>query len=375
MQRVLLHADLDAFYASVEQLDNPALRGRPVVVGGPAESRGVVAAASYEARAHGVHSAQPMKTALLRCPEAVRVSPRFERYREVSDQVFAIFRALTPLVEPLSMDEAYLDVSAVLVDRTPDGIRSFAAQLKADVRDETGLTLSVGAGTTKSVAKIASDLKKPDGLVVVPPGAERVFLAPLPVSRLWGVGPKAEERLQRLGVRTIGELAALDRTWLEARFGKWGALLHDLGRGNEPREVTTEREPKSVSAETTFARDVSDGRELDATLAELSEQVARRLARHDLRGRTVTLKLRDASFETHTRQRTLPTATDDAAVIAEAARRLLAPELRPGRRFRLIGVGVSGFAEGQQLELPLGVAPTPDPSPARAGEGSLKSLV
>ena len=362
MSQVLLHADLDAFYASVEQLDNPALRGRPVVVGGPAESRGVVAAASYEARAFGVCSAQPMKTALLRCPDAVRVSPRFERYHEISEQVFVLFRRWTPLVEPLSLDEAYLDLSALMTHSTTETVREAAAQLKAEVRSLTGLTISVGAGTTKSVAKIASDLGKPDGLVVVPAGTERAFLAPLPIARLWGVGPKAEERLGRAGVRTIGDLAALDRAWLEDCFGKWGLMLHDLAHGTDPRQVSAERETKSVSAETTFAQDTADGARIDEEVARLVAQVARRLQRHELRGRTVTVKLRDASFQTHTRQRTLASPTDSVTLITEAARRLLAPELRPGRRLRLIGVGMSGFAEGQQLELPLEGPPTPSPS-------------
>lgn len=353
MSRVLLHADLDAFYASVEQLDDPALRGRPVVVGGPAESRGVVAAASYEARAFGIHSAQPMRTALVRCPDAVRVTPRFDRYRELSERVFAVFRDWTPLVEGLSLDEAFLDVTTVLDDRRPEGIRTAVARLKLEVRDATGLTLSVGAGTTKSVAKIASDLKKPDGLVVVPAGAERIFLAPLPVGRLWGVGPKAEESLSRVGVATIGELAAIDRAWLERRFGTWGVMLHDLAHGIDPRELETERETKSISAETTFPSDVSDSAAIERTLAELAEGVVRRLQRHDLRGRTVTVKVRDAGFETHTRRRTLPAPTDDPAAILDAARRLLVPELKPGRWLRLLGVGVSGFAEGQQLALPL----------------------
>ncbi|MGD9894741.1 MAG: DNA polymerase IV, partial [Dehalococcoidia bacterium] len=228
MHRLLLHADLDAFFASVEQLDDPSLRGRPVVVGGAVESRGVVAAASYEARAYGIHSAQPMRTAMLRCPDLIRVSPRFGRYREISDQVMTIFSRWTPLVEPLSLDEAYLDLSGHLTETTPDVVREAAARIKAEVREATGLTVSVGAGTTKSVAKVASDLKKPDGLVVIPAGAERIFLAPLPAGKLWGVGPKAQERLQRIGVRTIGDLATLDRRWLEDRFGRWGLMLHDL---------------------------------------------------------------------------------------------------------------------------------------------------
>jgi DNA polymerase-4 len=349
----ILHADLDAFFASVEQLDNPALRGRPVVVGGSAESRGVVAAASYEARAFGIHSAQPMRTALVRCPELVRVSPRFSRYREISEQVMTIFHRWTPLVEPLSLDEAYLDLSDRLADATPEEVREAAARIKSEVREATGLTVSVGAGTTKSVAKVASDLKKPDGLVVIPAGAERIFLAPLPAGKLWGVGPKAQERLQRIGVQTIGDIAALDRRWLEDRFGKWGQMLHDLARGIDPREVTPERETKSVSVETTFAEDIWNPAQVDECLVELVGQVCLRLRRHDLRGRTVTLKLRDAGFETHTRQRTLPAATDDEATVLEAARRLLAHELTPGRRFRLLGIGLSGFVDAIQLALPL----------------------
>lgn len=353
MSRLLLHADLDAFFASVEQLDDPTLRGRPVVVGGSAESRGVVAAASYEARTFGVHSAQPMRVALLRCPEAVRVSPRFGRYREVSEQVFGLFRQWTPLVEPLSLDEAYLDLTERLPGATPDQVRETAVRIKNEVREATGLTVSVGAGATKSVAKVASDLKKPDGLVVVPPGAERVFLAPLPAGKLWGVGPKAQERLERVGVTTIGDIAALDRRWMEDRFGKWGLMLHDLAHGIDPRAVTPERETKSVSVETTFAEDISDPAEIDEILTELATQVCHRVKRHDLRGRTITLKLRDAQFETHTRQRTLPSPTDDETTVLEAVRRLLGPELRPGRRLRLLGIGLSGFAEGLQLALPL----------------------
>ena len=353
MSPVLLHADLDAFFAKVEQHDRPELRGRPVIVGGPAEARGVVAAASYEARAFGVRSAQPMKTALRRCPQAVRLDPRFARYREVSAQVFACFRAWTPLVEPLSLDEAYLDITAAISERTTERVRDAAVRLKAEVRAATGLTLSVGAGTTKSVAKIASDLEKPDGLVVVAAGTERSFLAPLPIGRLWGVGPKAEERLRRIGVTTIGDLAELDRAWIEDRFGRWGALLHDLAQGRDPRQVCPERETKSVGRETTFAEDTSDATRLESVATRLADEVAQSLRRHALRGRTVTLKLRDASFQTHTRQITLAAPTDDPAVIGATARRLLGPELRPGRRFRLLGVSVSGFAEALQLTLPL----------------------
>ncbi len=351
---VIFHADLDAFFAAVEQRDRPELRGRPVLVGGAPEERGVVAAASYEARRYGARSAMPMRTALRLCPPGtVRLPPRFDRYREVSRRVMAIFRARTPLVEPLSLDEAYLD----LTDRlgrpgAPDPERA-ARALKAEVRAAVGLTVSIGVATSKSVAKIASDLRKPDGLVVVPPGTERTFLAPLPVGRLWGVGPRLEERLRRLGVVTIGDLAALERRWLERQFGKWGGLLHDLANGIDHRPVTPERAIKSVGRETTFPHDISEPAVLHATLRHLAEQVAERLQRHSLRGRTVTLKLRSHDFRTLTRQTSLPLPTDRADQIAAVAERLLAMELAPGGRYRLVGVSVSGFRPAVQLPLPL----------------------
>lgn len=353
MPRALLHADLDAFFASVEQLDAPELRGRPVVVGGPPEARGVVAAASYEARRFGVHSAQPMVVALRRCPGAIRVEPRFSRYRELSGQVMALFRALTPLVEPLSLDEAYLDLSERLPRPDFASLSEAAAALKRQVREATGLTLSVGAGATKTVAKIASDLGKPDGLVVAPIGEERAFLAPLPVGRLWGVGPKAEARLGQIGVRTIGDLSALDPTLLNRRFGAWGARLHELACGIDPRPVVAERETKSVGRETTFARDSDDPAFLQRHLEELARAVAASLVRHNLAGRTVTLKLRDSAFQTYNRQVTLAAPIDQAERIAECASALLRVEQAAGRAYRLIGVSVSRFAEARQLALPL----------------------
>lgn len=353
MSHVLFHADLDAFFASVEQRDFPELRGRPVVVGGAPEERGVVAAASYEARALGVHSAQPMRTALRLCPTAVRQPPRFQRYREVSTAVMAIFAAWTPLVEPLSLDEAFLDLSASFTDASVATLSAAGGRLQAEVHAATGLKLSVGIGTNKTVAKIASDLEKPAGLVVVPPGTEAAFLAPLPVRRLWGVGPRAEARLHAAGVQRIGEIAAADRGWLERSFGSWGLTLHELANGRDPRPVTPERALKQVSRETTFARDVSEAADLEHCLDDLVAAVARDLHRRELQGRTVTLKLRDSQFHTLTRQTTLATPTDDATLITHVAARLLAGELQPGRRFRLLGVGVSGFEQVQQLALPL----------------------
>jgi DNA polymerase-4 len=354
MARAIFHADLDAFFASVEQHDRPELRGRPVLVGGPPEERGVVAAASYEARRYGACSAMPMRTALRLCPpNAVRVAPRFERYAAVSHVVMDLFRARTPLVEPLSLDEAYLDLTEALARPGAPTPEAEARALKDAVRQATGLTISIGVGTSKSVAKIASDLRKPDGLVVVPPGQEQEFLAPLPVARLWGVGPKSAERLRQAGITTIAQLAAADPRWLTQTFGKWGPLLHSLAQGKDERPVSPERETKSVGRETTFAEDVSDRATLEATLRRLAEQVSARLQRHDLRGRTVTLKLRYHDFRTISRQTRLLAPTNAAPAIIAEAMRLLNAELAHGGRYRLLGVSLSHFEPVTQLALPL----------------------
>ena len=350
--RYILHADLDAFYASVEQHDNPALRGVPVAVGGPPESRGVVAAASYEARRHGVRSAMPMRTAFRLCPELVRVSARFDRYREVSQAVMGIFHSLTPLVEPLSMDEAYMDVSAHV---PPEQMEETGRDLKKRVRDVTGLAVTIGGGTSKSVAKIASQQAKPDGLLLVPPGTEEAFLAPLEVSMLWGVGPVTTAMLNRAGVRTIADLAARDESWLRRALGARGLELQRRARGQDHDPVVPSRETKSVSAETTLPQDISYAPTLQTELARLSRRVVERLQAADLRGRTVSVKLRLADFTTFTRQSTLDAPTSDPATIAAAADMLLLREIAPGRRFRLLGVGVSNFAE--VLQQPLFPAP------------------
>jgi DNA polymerase-4 len=349
MSRWIIHADLDAFFASVEQLDNPELRGRPVVVGAPPQSRGVVAAASYEARAFGVRSAMPMATALRLCPEAVRVPPRFERYAEISRRVMEIFHRWTPLVEPVSLDEAFLDVTEAVEDGS-SGVETIAGAIKERVKEEVGLTVSVGAASSRSVAKIASDLGKPDGLLVVPPGTERQFLAPLPVRSLWGVGPKTAERLTSEHITTIGELAERPLEWARRLFGERGLYLLQMARGVDDSAVAVERETKSVSSETTFPRDVGDLRSLETSLRELAQETAERLRRHGLKGRTVKVKLRLADFTTFTRQITLPHPTDSTDTIYREAARLLAREVTDGRRFRLLGVGVSNFRpeEGQE---------------------------
>ena len=338
-RRNIIHADMDAFYASVEQHDDPQLRGRPVLVGGSPLARGVVAAASYEARTFGCHSAMPMRTAARLCPPAQIVSPRFSRYREVSGQVMEVFHSVTPLVEPLSMDEAFLDVT----QRVDSGstAKEIAGFIRERVLAVTGLTVSCGVASSKSVAKIASDMDKPDGLTVVPAGTERAFLAPLPVRDLLGVGPKTAERLTKAGVQTIGELAERPLPWLIERFGVRGEWFHRLAVGEDERGVEVSRETKSISSETTFAADIGDLDALAEPVKEQSHSVARRLKRSSLRARTVQIKLRLSDFTTFTRQRTLLAPTDDGDLVESVALDLLNEQVGGGRRFRLVGVGVS----------------------------------
>lgn len=353
--RHILHADLDAFYAAVEQLDNPDLRGKPVLVGGSPGGRGVVATASYEARKFGVHSAMPMRSAVRLCPQGIVVRPRFSRYREFSRQIMDIFLELTPLVEPLSLDEAYLDITTVVEDerRVPLAV---ALDLKRRVNAETGLTISIGAATSKSVAKIASDLHKPDGLVVVEPGDERDFLAPLAVSKLWGIGPVTAEKLDKAGVETIGQMAQQPVEWFNRHFGKRGSGIQAKALGLDRDQVHTEREAKSVSSENTFAEDLANPEQLKTELDRLASGVAGHLERKGMTARTVTLKARLADFTTFTRQVTLAAPSAEVSTIQETAWRLLSRELAPGRSFRLLGVGVSGFNQPDQqppYQLPL----------------------
>ena len=349
--RHILHADLDAFYASVEQLDNPELRGKPVLVGGRPEDRGVVATASYEARVFGVHSAMPMKSAVRRCPQGVIVRPRFARYKEISNQVMEIFYDLTGLIEPLSLDEAYLDVTAAVDAGKPP--LAVALDLKQRVHQDTGLILSVGVATNKSVAKIASDLNKPDGLVVVPPGEEPEFLAPLPVGKLYGIGPKTAKHLESQGIDTIGQLAAQPLAWFARNFGQRATAVRAKALGEDREPVYTERETKSVSAENTFSSDLSEPDRLREELSRLASSVAHHLDSKGLQGKTVTLKARLADFTTFTRQVTLPSPTASERTILDHAWRLLSLELKPDRSFRLLGVGVSSFHQAPQLQLPL----------------------
>jgi DNA polymerase-4 len=357
IERTILHGDLDAFYASVEQRDHPEYRGKPLIVGGGPTDRGVVSAASYEARVFGVHSAMPLQQAAKLCPHAIFVPGNFEAYEIASDAVMAIFADRTPLVEPISLDEAFLDITGTA--HLFGGPEACARDLKRAVREEVGLVLSVGMASNKLCAKVASDLRKPDGFVIVPRGGEAAFLAPLPLRRLWGVGPKTQQVLEDLGMRTIGDLANADPALLEARLGEHGATIAQRAKGiDEDREVVADPgDPKSIGHAHTFDRNTLDRAQLESTLLRLSEGVGRRLRKHELRGRTVTLQLRVAPFETRTRQRTFTEPTSDDLKIFETARALLRDALAADRDagrvspVRLVGVTMSGLVGGEQLDL------------------------
>ncbi|MDP9245530.1 MAG: DNA polymerase IV, partial [Chloroflexota bacterium] len=278
--RTILHCDLDAFYASVEQRDHPEYRGKPVIVGGGPNERGVVSAASYEARTFGVHSAMPLREAAKRCPHGIFVPGRFEAYEEASDAVMSLFAVRTPLVEPISLDEAFLDVTGTA--HLFGGPEACAKELKRHVREQVGLVLSVGMASNKLCAKVASDLRKPDGFVIVPRGGEAAFLAPLPLARLWGVGPKTRQVLEDLGMRTIGDLAAADPALLEARLGEHGATIVRRAKGiDDDREVIADPgDPKSIGHAHTFDQNTLDRAQIESTLLRLAEGVGRRLRRH-----------------------------------------------------------------------------------------------
>ncbi len=363
--RAILHADMDAFYASVEQRDRPELRGRPVIVGGTGP-RGVVAAASYEARRFGVRSAMPAAEARGLCPDGVFLRGDMRRYARESERIFEIFGRFTPLVEGLSLDEAFLDLTGTARLHGPPA--EAGARLRALVRAERGLAVSVGIAPVKMVAKIASELAKPDGLLEVSADGLRAFLEPLPVERLWGVGPVARERLAALGLRTIGDLARADARRLERLLGIFGAEVARLARGEDLREVEPYRDPVSYGEENTFERDVGDRATLEAALSGHAEAVARRLRRDGVRGRIVVVKLKlghrrapgPRGYPLLTRRTTLLEATDDGAAIARAAHALLA-RAGPPEPVRLVGVAVSGLEPRTAGQLGLFV-----PAPERA---------
>jgi DNA polymerase-4 len=359
--RVVLHADMDAFYASIEQRDHPELRGRPVAVGGDGR-RGVVSAASYEARVFGVHSAMSAMEARRRCPDLIFVPGSMRRYSAESKRIFEIFHRFTPAVQGLSLDEAFLDLTGT--ERLFGPARGVGEALRRAVREETRLAVSVGIAPVKMVAKIASDLAKPDGLCEVAPAEVAAFLAPLPVRRIWGVGPVAEQRLVDAGFATIGDLVHADPRALAARFGAWGVALARLGEGNDLSEVEPYRDAVSYSEENTFAEDVSSPQVLEAALITHAESVAQRLRRDRLRARTVVLKLKLArrvspgprGYPLLTRRATLRESSDDGALLARTATALLT---RAALRepVRLLGVGVTQLISADTGQLALFAAP------------------
>lgn len=358
--RQILHIDMDAFYASVEQRDDPSLRGRPLIVGGPSK-RGVVCAASYEVRPFGVRSAMPMADALRRCPHAIVVPPRMKRYAEVSAEVFAVFHRFTPLVEGLSLDEAFLDVtgSASLFG---DGA-AIARKIKDAIRDELGLVASAGVASCKFAAKIASDFDKPDGLVVIPAAELAAFLAPLPIERMWGIGPKAVERLRPAGLATFRDLAETSLDHLEELLGRAGAVhVQTLARGIDDRPVVPGREAVSIGAEETFEADLVDRRAMELRLLDLAGRVAKRLHKAGLEAAGVTLKVKYADFTLRSRSVTLPEPIADTMGIFNAAKTLL--DRVPQGRVRLLGISTAtlspaGGAEAVTMSL------FPDAAPER----------
>ncbi len=363
--RTIIHLDLDAFFCAVEEQRDPSLRGKLFAVGGRPESRGVVSSASYAARQFGVRSAMPMARAVRLCTDLLVVPSNFSAYCAASQQVMERLHRLTLLVEQISIDEAFLDVTAL---GEPGDV--LAARLQATIRDDLALSCSLGVATNKLVAKVATDVGKslvrsgkiPQAICVVPPGDEAAFLAPLPATALWGVGPKTAEKLSELGMHTIGDIAAWPAADLARRFGQHGDDLARRARGIDDRPIVTERATKSISQETTFARDVTDRALLERTLREQASEIAQKLRREDLMGTTIKLKIRWPDFTTPTRQLTLPQPTDEPEVISEAALRLFGQIWTSEQAVRLIGVGVSGLgAPPRQLSLwDVPPAPTPE---------------
>jgi DNA polymerase-4 len=361
--RKIIHVDMDAFYASVEQRDRPELKGRPVVVGGSPDGRGVVASASYEARKFGIRSAMSAAKAYRMCPHAVFVYPDFSRYKAASQKIHEIFERYTDKIEPLSLDEAFLDVTRNTIDEPL--ARKIAERIKHEIRTETGLTASAGVAPNKFVAKLACEHRKPDGLVVVPPEKVAAFVADLPIEKFWGVGPATAKTLHELGFHTAADVRRKGLSELERAIGKFGVFIHRLAHGNDDREVETDWEPKSSGSETTFERDVLDTHYLKETIEDLVADIVRHLKKIDRRAKTVTLKLRYKDFKTITRSRTLWHFTDDPALIAQTASELLDGSTDAGvHPVRLIGVSVSHLIrpdEPEQLWLDLRYGPRSRP--------------
>lgn len=348
MDRIIFHVDMDAFFASVEQLDHPEYRDKPVIVGAQPGKRGVVSAASYEARKFGIHSAMPISQAYRRCPQGIYVRPRGGRYREMSDNVFKVFHEFTPVVEPVSVDEAFLDLTGCC--HLHGGIRATAERMKAGIRERTQLTGSIGVAPSRLVAKIASDYDKPDGLTIVTKEGVADFLDPMPIRKIWGIGPKTEEILGKMGIHRVKELRQYPRDVLESKFGEGGLWLHEMARGIDHSEFGEEPASRSVSHETTFEKDTNDLEMVRNTLLELAAMVGRRLRRSGLKGRTVQLTYRDTTFNKRTRNRTLAQATNIDREIFECAESLFKAEDWSDRKIRLIGVGLTNVEESGEID-------------------------
>jgi len=349
---MILHVDMDAFYASVEEREQPSLKGRPLIVGGTPEGRGVVCAANYAARQFGIHSAMATATALRKCPGITVLRPRMELYASVSRQIREIFERYTPVIEPLSLDEAFLDATGSC--QLFGSVEQIGRRIKQDIRDELQLVASVGVAPNKYLAKLASDMDKPDGFTVIAADRIQAVLDPLPISRIWGVGRVTEQRMQQYRIHTIGDLRALDQAHLRQLFGSSGDHFWHLARGIDDRAVVPDREAKSISHENTFAQDITDLDVLRAWLLELTELVARRLRRNQLRARTVHLKVKYSNFDSITRSASLPAATSTTARLWDAVSELLTSRL-PDRPLvvRLLGMGVSQLETASTTQLSL----------------------
>lgn len=353
-ERIILHVDMDAFFTSVEQVDNPSLKGKPVVVGADPKGgrgRGVVSAASYEARKFGIHSAMPISKAYKLCPKAVFLPPRFDRYVELSHIIMKLLEHYSPCIEQISIDEAFLDCSGTLgIFKNRENI---ASSIKKEIYETTGLTCSVGIASNKLVAKIASDLHKPDGLSICPAGKEKEFLAPLPISKLYGVGAKTQKYLESLGFHTIGDIQCTNEAYLQSLLGKWGSVLFQFAMGIDNRPVEQYAQAKSVSEETTFDVDTNDEDVIIATLIELCDRVVRRARAAEYSFKTITLKIRLEGFETHTRSTTLQQHARDMVTLQKEILRLYTSFGRGKRRVRLVGVRVSNLLCNADVQMNL----------------------
>ena len=382
MSRRILHLDMDAFFAAVEQLDFPQYRGKPVIVGADPKGgagRGVVATASYEARKYGVHSALPISLAYQRCPHAVYLRGRYERYSEISRQLIATLNEFTPVIEKISIDEAFLDITKSLA--LLGSAEKIGHQIKKRIYDDLGLVASIGIAPNKFLAKVASDLEKPDGFVVVKEGEEKEFLKSLPISRLWGVGKKTEAALKQMDIETIGQIAHLPKQDLSRRFGKWGSALWRLANGIDHRSVKPRETQKSISQETTFDEDTGDEEAIHKTLLGLAESLSRLMRKSKLKGRTVTLKIRLEDFSTFTRSKTLSDFVDSTQILKGVAISLYKKFNKKNMKVRLLGIGVSQLnsVSGEQLglfdqEAPLDARMTKllDSLQDKYGEGAVK---